>query len=268
MKSVRLRIRRTAVMVTIIAALLAAARAPATECTAASGPQRVAVLELYTSQGCDSCPPADQWVSALPARKFGSNRVIPLAFHVDYWNKLGWNDPFSQAAFSARQHRQSNRRGVAFVVTPQLLLNGQDYRRNAGYDDLASRLKSINQSAPRADIRIKLNRSGSTMVSTVDVKVPGDAAQRRVQVFIALYEMNLVTAVPAGENKGKTLRHDFVVRKLVGPLALDDNGNITHVDRFDLGRNLKPQDINLAVFVQHPQSGDILQALTARCEHP
>ena len=257
-----------AVMVAIVAALLGPASAPAAECTAASGPQRVAVLELYTSEGCDSCPPADQWVSALPARKFGGDRVIPLAFHVDYWNQLGWNDPFSQAAFSARQHRHSNRRGVAFVVTPQLLLNGQDYRRGAGYDDFANRLKSINQSAPRADIRIKLNRSGSVLVSTVDVKVPGDAAQRRAQVFIALYEMNLVTAVAAGENKGKTLRHDYVVRSLVGPLALDDNGNVMHGDRFDLGRNLKPQDINLAVFVQHPQSGDILQALTARCEQP
>ena len=250
-------------MVAIVAALLAAP-APAAECTAASGPQRVAVLELYTSEGCDSCPPADQWVSALPARKFGGDRVIPLAFHVDYWNQLGWNDPFSQAAFSARQHRHSNRRGVAFVVTPQLLLNGQEYRRGAGYEDLASRLASINQSAPRAEIRLKLNRSASILVSTVDVKVPADAAQRRAQVFVALYEMNLVTAVAAGENKGKTLRHDFVVRSLVGPLALDDNGNVAHVDRFDL-HTLKPQDVNLAVFVQHPQSGDILQALTARC---
>ena len=84
------------------------------------------------------------------------------------------------------------------MVTPQLLLNGQDYRRGAGYDDFASRLKSINQSTPRADIRIKLNRSESMLVSAVDVKVPGDAAQRRAQVFIALYEMNLVTAVAAG----------------------------------------------------------------------
>jgi len=145
-------------MVAIVATLFAAP-ASAAECTSASGPQRVAVLELYTSEGCDSCPPADQWVSALPAKKFGGDRVIPLAFHVDYWNQLGWNDPFSQAAFSARQHRHSNRRGVAFVVTPQLLLNGQDYRRGAGYDDFASRLKSINQLAPRADIRIKLSRA-------------------------------------------------------------------------------------------------------------
>ena len=77
--------------------------------------------------------------------------------------------------------------------------------------------------------------------------------------------MNLATAVGAGENKGKNLRHDFVVRSLIGPLTLDDNGNLSRLQRFDLDPRWKPQDINLAVFVQHSQTGDILQALSARC---
>lgn len=104
----------------------------AAECAVTSGSQRVAVLELYTSEGCDSCPPADKWISELPAKKLNVDRVVPLAFHVDYWNQLGWIDPFSQPVFSARQRQHSKRRGVSFVVTPQLLLNGQDYRRG-GY---------------------------------------------------------------------------------------------------------------------------------------
>jgi hypothetical protein len=104
------------------------------------------------------------------------------------------------------------------------------------------------------------------LVSAVDVKVPGDAAQRRAQVFIALYEMNLVTALLPAKTRVRACGTILWCATLVGPLALDDNGNVMHVARFDLGRNLKPQDINLAVFVQHPQSGDILQALTARCE--
>ena len=255
-----------AAIVTTWAAIAAPATAVGAECTAASGRQRVAVLELYTSEGCDSCPPADKWVSELPAKRLTSDRVIPLAFHVDYWNQLGWTDPYSQAAFSARQHQHSKRRGVSFVVTPQLLLNGQDYRRGAWFDDFADKIKTINASPPQADIRLKLNRSGSTLVSAVAINVPGDATQRRAEVFFALYENNLASAVAAGENKGKTLRHDFVIHALAGPFALDDNGNLNRVQRFELDRRWKPQDVNLAVFVQHPLSGDVLQALSARCD--
>jgi hypothetical protein len=266
MKSTYGRRSRLAAAVATICMSLLSQRAPsAAECMAASGPQRVAVLELYTSEGCDSCPPADKWVSELPARKFSSDRLLPLAFHVDYWNQLGWIDPFAQAAFSARQRQQSNRRGVNFVVTPQLLLNGQDYRRGAVFDDFEGKLKAINASRAQADIRLTVSRSGPALVGAVNVNVANDAVKRAAQVYLALYEMNLATAVSAGENKGKTLRHDFVVRSLIGPLGLDDNGNLSRLQRFDLDPHWKPQDINLAVFVQHPQTGDILQALSARC---
>ncbi len=259
------RSRVAAGMMAIGMTILAPSSNGAADCPAASGPQRVAVLELYTSEGCDSCPPADKWVSELPAQKFSGDRVLPLAFHVDYWNHLGWTDPFAQAAFSARQRQQSNRRGVNFVVTPQLLLNGQDYRRGVVFDDFEAKIKAITATRAQADIRLTISRAGSVLNSAVEVRVAGEAARRAAQVYLALYEMNLATAVGAGENKGKTLRHDFVVRSLIGPLGLDDNGNLNRAQRFELDPRCKPQDINLAVFVQHPQTGDILQALSARC---
>ena len=239
--------------------------AAAAECTAMSGSQRVAVLELYTSEGCDSCPPADKWVSELPAKKLATERVIPLSFHVDYWNQLGWIDPFSQGIFSERQRQHSRRRGASFVFTPQLLLNGQDYRRALLFDDIDSEIKAINQMKPQADIRLKLSNSGAQLASQVEVSVGGGADQRRAQVYLALYENNLVTAVKAGENKGRTLKHDFVVRELVGPLALDAKGNLSHAQNFQLNARWKPQDTHFAVFVQHPQSGDVLQALAVAC---
>jgi hypothetical protein len=259
------RFRQAAEVAVIGMTLLIPGSPEAADCLATSGPQRVAVLELYTSEGCDSCPPADKWVSELPARKISGDRVLPLAFHVEYWNQLGWADPFAQAAFSARQRQQSNRRGVNFVVTPQLLLNGQDYRRGALFDDFEGKLKTINATRAQANIRLTVSRSSSALNSAVEVRVAGDVARRAAQVYLALYEMNLATAVGAGENRGKTLRHDFVVRSLIGPLGLDDNGNLNRVQRFELDPRWKPQDINLAVFVQHPQTGDILQALSARC---
>ncbi|MEO7728891.1 MAG: DUF1223 domain-containing protein [Burkholderiales bacterium] len=254
-----------ALLVMAVTAAAGMPRAGAAECMAASGPQRVAALELYTSEGCDSCPPADKWVSELTARKFTSELVVPLAFHVDYWNQLGWTDPYSQAGFSERQRVHSSRRGVSFVVTPQLLLNGQDYRRGAMSDDFERKIRAINLSKPQADIRVGLNTGNSMLGAKVDVSVPGDAEQRRARVYLALYENNLASVVNAGENRGHTLKHDFVVRNLIGPLALDDKGRLSHAQRFTLDARWKPQDLNLAVFVQHPQTGDVLQALVASC---
>lgn len=249
----------------VAAVVLSAPVAVASICTATSGPQRVAVLELYTSEGCDSCPPADKWVSELPAKKLETSRLIPLAFHVDYWNYIGWTDPYSQARFSDRQREHSRRRGASFVVTPQLLLNGQDYRRALVFDDINGKVNAINQTKPQADISLKLGSNGNRLESHLEISVGGSAEQRRAGVYLALYENNLVTTVKAGENKGLTLRHDFVVRELVGPLALNDKGTLTHTQSFQLDPRWKPHDTYLAVFVQHPQSGDVLQALSASC---
>lgn len=256
---------RSALITLSLVTLLTPHNLLAADCTAASGSQRVPVLELYTSEGCDSCPPADRWVGELPDRNFRSDRVVPLAFHVDYWNQLGWIDPFSQAAFSARQRQQSNRRGVSFVVTPQLLLNGQEYRRGAGFDDFGAKVKTINASRPAADIRLKLSTAGSALLTSIEVKVADATLKQAALVYLALYEMNLATAVPAGENKGKTLRHDFVVRSLAGPFALDANGNLNRAHRFELDSKWKAGDLNLAAFVQNPRDGDVLQALSAHC---
>jgi len=236
----------------------------AVECTASSGPLRVAVLELYTSEGCDSCPPADRWVSELPARKLTADRVIALAFHVDYWNDLGWIDPFSQSQFSARQRQQSRRRGASFVYTPQLLLNGQDYRRAVLFDDFESKVKTFNQLKPQAQIRLRLTGSADALDSQVDVNAE-NARQLRAEVYLALFENNLATAVKAGENKGRMLTHDFVVREFVGPLALDDKGRLSYTHHFALDASWKPHDLHLAAFVQDPRSGEVLQALAPVC---
>lgn len=256
---------KTAAVAAVLLTVMPNLPAAAAECTAASGAQRIAVLELYTSEGCDSCPSADKWVNELPSKKLTAERVIPLAFHVDYWNQLGWTDPFSQGIFSERQRQHSKRRGASFVFTPQLLLNGQDYRRALLFDDIETRIKTINQTKPQADIRLKLNNNGALLDGKVEVSVGGGADQRRAQVFLALYENNLVTAVKAGENKGRTLQHDFVVRELVGPLALDDRGNLNQTLSLQLDPRWKQQNTYLAVFVQHPHSGDVLQALAAAC---
>jgi hypothetical protein len=261
----RLGIRSTTLATALAAMLLASPLSGATQCRSASGAGRVAVLELYTSEGCDSCPAADNWVSGLPARKFTDKRVIPLAFHVDYWNQLGWIDPYSQAIFSARQRAQSQRHGVNFVVTPQLLLNGRDFRRGILFDDFDNQISAINHSKPAADIRVETTTNIAMLSASLEVDIH-DADQSRAGVFVALYENNLVTQVRAGENKGRTLKHDFVVREFVGPLATDSSGALRHALQFPLDPRWKSRDLHLAVFVQHRQSGDVLQALAATCQ--
>lgn len=236
----------------------------ATECTAASGAQRVALLELYTSEGCSSCPPADRWLSSLVTAKTVPANLLPLAFHVDYWNDIGWKDPYSQAAFSDRQREHSRRRGVSFVITPQLLLDGGNYRRPLLGDDIENKTQAINRELPRADIRIRQTLQAAGRQARIEVRVQ-DAAARRAKLFVALYENNLSTAVTAGENKGSLLKHDFVVRELAGPLSLDSEGRLTHDMSIRIDPRWKSADLRLAAFVQDPQTGAVLQALASDC---
>jgi hypothetical protein len=247
--------------------LMLPAAALSAQCTATSGARRVAMLELYTSEGCDSCPPTDRWVSALPSRGLPAERLLTLAFHVDYWNYLGWDDPFAQARFSERQRLASARNKTRFVYTPQLMLNGRDYRRGVVRDDFAEKITTINSDKPHAAITLMhappLN--GSLAVSA-SITLDGVAQRSLAQTYLALYENNLANQVSAGENRGKKLHHDFVVRELAGPFAADASGSLNITHSFKLARNWKSHDLHIAVFVQDQRSGEVLQALAAaRC---
>jgi len=247
---------------------LAATSTHAANCTAESSGQRVALLELYTSEGCNSCPPTDRWVSELPRRGFTPDRVLTLAFHVDYWNYLGWTDPFSRAQFSERQRVASLRNRARVVYTPQLLLNGRDYRRGAVFDDFGERLGALNRDPARARISLQMQADGPAGLGVNGTATVADAAARGgAQAYLALYENNLSNDVPAGENRGKRLRHDFVVRELVGPFAVDPDGVARIRHRFSVEPRWKSGDLHVAAFVQSERSGDVLQALASPACH-
>ncbi|MFN9488448.1 MAG: DUF1223 domain-containing protein [Betaproteobacteria bacterium] len=241
-------------------ALLQASPAAALNCTVASSERRVPLLELYTSEGCDSCPPTDRWLSALPGRGFGSEHVVALAFHVDYWDYIGWRDHFAQKRFTERQRQIAARSGSRVVYTPQLVLNGRDYRRGSFRDDFAQRIADIHVQKPRAALKLAVQPAGDTLVVSGHAVLTDAAGQPLAQTWLALYENRLATEVKAGENRGKRLEHDFVVRDIVGPLAVDARGaSIEH--RFRLGSQWKPRDLGVAAFVQDIRNGDVLQAL-------
>ena len=232
----------------------------AAQCTAASGAGTAALVELYTSEGCDSCPPADQWLSSLQAR-YAPRQVVPLALHVDYWNYLGWNDPYAKREFAARQRRQAELKRARAVYTPQVLLQGQDFRRWSTREFDAA-VAQINGAPARARLEVRVESAGTRALEVVLGAQLLDLAQIKDSVaYLAAYENRLVSEVRSGENRGNTLRHDFVVREWEGPLAFDAAGKLAFARTLPLPPTAKPGDAGVAAFVQNRSTGDVLQAL-------
>lgn len=222
----------------------------ATQCSATSGSTHTALLELYTSEGCSSCPPADQWLSNLPAQGIDTRNVVPLAFHVDYWDKLGWIDPFAQAAFTQRQRNGR----LGWVYTPQFMLDGEDFR-----PDKRSLKTLLTRTPATAVIELTLDRTDPRRWMThvnAALAMPGEPHH----VYLALYQNNLVSHIRAGENAQRILHHDFVVRQLSGPFMLAANGQLQQSVAFTLKPDWKPQDMGIAAFIQHTD-GPVIQAL-------
>ena len=249
----------------LVFVLLAASDAvPAAQCSATSAEHRVPLLELYTSEGCNSCPPTDRWFSSLPGKGLTARKVVALAFHVDYWNDLGWSDPFSKPQYSDRQRAASLRNKARFVYTPQLLLDGRDYRRALFLDDIAERVNAIGHEKPAATIRLEQAAQGNNALLVRGEVIVTDATQRaNARAYVALYENRLSSKVAAGENHGKRLGHDFVVRELSRLHSSGMDGNLEFQHRFSLDEAWKPGDLHVAAFVQNEQSGKTLQALAA-----
>lgn len=187
----------------LLAALLMAAAAPATAltptCPAAtvrSGATVPRLVELYTSEGCSSCPPADRWLSGLK----GQPGIITAAFHVDYWNGLGWPDRFSHPAYTERQKQGVGVNGSRYAYTPQVVVNGRDWRGTA-----------LPAPSPEpARVALTWSRGADGELKLAAEALPG--APARIGLWWARVEDGHHSRVRAGENRGATLNHDSVVR--------------------------------------------------------
>lgn len=253
-------------MKSVLPALLIAALgglhlpARAALCSAASGERTTVLVELYTSEGCDSCPPADVWLSRLQTG-YTRQQVVPLALHVDYWNYLGWNDPYAIHEFAKRQRRLLVLKRARVVYTPQVIVQGDDFRGWNG-PEFAAAVKRINATPARAGLEIALESAGAGAFEVALGARLFDLARLKDTVaYLAAYENRLTSEVVAGENRGHTLRHDFVVREWQGPLAFDAGGKIAVKKSLPLPPTAKPADAGVAAFVQNRATGDVLQAL-------
>ena len=224
----------------------ATSMAKAQACKAESGAQVPVVVELYTSEGCNSCPPADRWLSTLKDKP----GVLAAAFHVDYWDRLGWKDRFASPLYTERQAQLQSTDGARFSYTPQVLVNGSDWRR-------WPQLPAAANSSP---LRMVLQRDGDQ----VDVKMqPIDHSERRWALWWAAVEDGHDSDVKAGENSGVHLHHDHVVRHYgriapwSGPLAQ----RIAVPVRGEGGRPLR-----VIAVVTDAATGAAVQAVQLRCD--
>jgi hypothetical protein len=248
---------RLAIIVVLVTSLAAPARA-ATACHATSEAQTRPLVELYTSEGCDSCPPADRWFSSRFDASDEHHPALALAFHVDYWDRLGWVDRFANAAYTERQYEAMRANGASFVYTPQVLVQGHalaDWRGGA-----AAAIDAASRAPARATITLDATPGAHEVVVRAGARVPDAVRMRDAQLFVAYADSGLVSDVKAGENRGVRLEHDHVVRALqrVGPPAADGRwrASVTLPKPAEAGR--QPM---LVAFVQRAASGDVLQSV-------
>lgn len=243
----------------LVIAMLYSPLAVAGQCSVSSGAQTNALLELYTSEGCSSCPPADRWLSSVVSRGEVAGHIVPLALHVDYWDYIGWKDRFAKPGFSARQRDLAAAQNSRLVYTPQLLLNGRDYRGWGSAARFEKDVAAIARQPARADISLSLAQpTADTLEISVASKASGKDAP---MLYLALYENGLGTQVRAGENGGATLHHDYVVREWRGPFPLGDGNAALPKQKIALQPDWKLRDLGVAVFVQNRVSGAVLQSL-------
>lgn len=216
----------------------------------------IAVVELFTSQGCSSCPAADKLLSKLVDQANTSNQpVYALSFHVSYWNYLGWKDPYSSEAYTARQRSYGSAFRLSSIYTPQMIVNGKHEFVGSSADRANKAVKSALSSPVKNGISFKMVDKGTKTVN-VNYKVEGDITGKRLN--IAIVERDVENNVPRGENRGRKLHHDNVVRGFK-TVEAKNNGTI----EIDIPKGLNFEKSSVIVYAQDKYDWEISGAAAA-----
>ncbi|GAA0708653.1 DUF1223 domain-containing protein [Dokdonella soli] len=210
------------------------------DCSVTSGATRARLVELYTSEGCSSCPPADHWLSALPA----GTGLVPLAFHVDYWDSPGWTDRFADPRFTQRQRALAAQSNGGIVYTPEVAVDGREWRNWSSGRPPATGVAQPLGLALHVD-------PGQPLHVRLDTTVADGVASAYVAYF-ALSEDQLTSAVRGGENRGVELHEDHVVRAFVGPLKLTQAQAA-----IAMPAGVRVEHAAVAAFVQRVDDGEV-----------
>lgn len=238
------------VLISVVAVTIVSATSLSKPAATANKP--VAIIELFTSQGCSSCPPADRLLMETAKQAAANHQpVYALSFHVDYWDRLGWRDPFSDARYTARQRQYARQLGLASVYTPQAVLNGKQEFVGSNRARLTSLLTDALRQPAASTIQLTATQKGQSVF--VDTKLAGLLSD--AVLHIALVSNSVSTAVSKGENAGHTLTHNNVVRAFTTVRATE-NSQAT----LPIPPNFNPADGAVITYLQNEKTGAILGA--------
>jgi hypothetical protein len=236
------------------------------QASATTQSERVPVIvELFTSEGCSSCPPADALLKKFEQEQpVGSSEIIALEEHVDYWNNLGWADPFSSLQFTTRQQEYSASLKTPGSYTPQMIVDGRAELVGGRSNQAQKEIESASRTA-KARIEITAKNAADARSQKITVTVaklvgasPGDSAE----VWLAITESRLHSAVTAGENSGEDLQHASVVRRLQKIGVAKDSGDLSFSGDTNakLEGSWKKENVRVVIFVQEKKSRRVLAA--------
>jgi hypothetical protein len=215
------------------------------ECGTRSSTSAAHVVELYTSEGCSSCPPAENWLRKLSA---ANADIVALEFHVDYWDSLGWRDRFSDPRYTDRQQQIAAHSQNSIVYTPEVIVDGREWRNWSARDLPESRARAIPvelQATPGRPLRARIDVGSAERADSL-------------RWYLAVTEAGLKSTVTAGENRGTTLPHAQVVRALSGPLAVTDEAVLS-----DLPADIDYAHASLVALVVDALTSDTVAATSA-----
>jgi len=214
-----------------------------------------AVVELFTSEGCSSCPPADDLLGEIVKdARDGNERIFALSFHVDYWNDLGWKDIYSKSEYSQRQRRYAQALGSG-VYTPQMIVNGKDQFVGSNDNRAQNSIENRLNNTAAASVALKNVVISSSNQLQVDYTVGGAYSGNVLNV--AVVERNIKRQIKRGENRGRTLRHENVVRSFQSVKLNEENGTAS----LNIPESVDMDNASVIAYVQNPNSKEIFGAL-------
>lgn len=219
----------------------------------ANNNQGFAVVELFTSEGCSSCPPADDLVARVQ-KEYNDKPVYILAFHVDYWNRLGWKDVFSNADYSKRQHEYAGYLNLSSVYTPQIVVNGSKEFVGSENGTLHNAIKTALQTASSAQIVLN---DVKTYQNHVKIHYQADESAKNGVLLLSIVQKAAQSQVKAGENDGRTLSHVQIVRKLQSTSLSNNKSGIADIA---LPKDFNPQNFEIIGLLQNTVNGKIMAA--------
>lgn len=222
---------------------------------------QMAVLELFTSEGCGLCPAADRWVAALPEQEITDEQLIVLGFHIDYLNdKKGWVDRFASPIFSDRQRQLARLNLFQSVYTPEFVISGEiihNWEKHA--KDV---IKAVNGFTPEARIVIDVTEQSHQLLVKTDIEVDGAENRQYSVLYLAVTEDDITSEVSGGDNSGTTFHHQHLVRKWLGPFNLDNQGKTKVVTEITLDEQWNRNKLKIVALVQNLNDGFVLQGLS------